>query len=244
MCTYNGEKYLREQIDSILQQTHPADEIIIQDDGSTDKTVNIILEYQGKHGEIHLFRNETRLGINGNFYSAMERTSCDYIAIADQDDVWATDKIERQLSAIGDKMLCIGKDQNFYTGVKDYGNDSRQQNFSLLRMLFCSTAGGHTFLLSRQMLQFFPLMKKFPRTYDVPIQLIAAAYDSMAIAPPPPPTISPYALRISYLYQTSQQRKDIGQCRVLYRTMLALLSRIKTRDYAQDERISRFAVTA
>ena len=48
MCTYNGEKYLREQIESILNQTYPVYELIIQDDRSTDRTVEIVCEYQQK----------------------------------------------------------------------------------------------------------------------------------------------------------------------------------------------------
>ena len=62
MCTYNGEKYIRQQLDSILQQTYPIHEIIINDDISTDKTVDIIKEYMIRHDNIHLFVNSKRLG--------------------------------------------------------------------------------------------------------------------------------------------------------------------------------------
>lgn len=65
----------------------------------------------------------------------------------------------------------------------DSNNDERELNYSPLRMLFCSVAGGHTFLLSRRMLEYLPIMKKFPRLYDVPLQIIAGALDSLIVVP-------------------------------------------------------------
>lgn len=70
MCTYNGEKYLREQIESILNQTCPVYELIIQDDRSTDRTVEIVREYQQKDSRVKLFVNEQSLGFNYNFSTA------------------------------------------------------------------------------------------------------------------------------------------------------------------------------
>ena len=64
MCTYNGAQYIREQLDSIINQTYPIFEIIIQDDCSTDDTVDIIREYAETHSNIRLFQNEKSLGIN------------------------------------------------------------------------------------------------------------------------------------------------------------------------------------
>ena len=72
MATYNGEKYIRQQLDSILQQTYPIHEIIINDDISTDKTVDIIKEYMIRHDNIHLFVNSKRLGAHPNFMVALE----------------------------------------------------------------------------------------------------------------------------------------------------------------------------
>ena len=62
MCTYNGAKYIREQLDSIINQTYPIFEIIIQDDCSTDETVEIIRKYAENHSNVHLFQNEKLLG--------------------------------------------------------------------------------------------------------------------------------------------------------------------------------------
>ena len=70
MCTYNGEKFLREQLDSILDQTYPISEIIIQDDRSTDGTVALLRQYEERHPNIHVFVNEQNLGFNLNFKTA------------------------------------------------------------------------------------------------------------------------------------------------------------------------------
>ena len=77
LCTYNGAKYLSEQLDSILAQTYPPHEIIIQDDNSTDETVDIIHEYARKYSFMKFFKNNSEHGVNGNFISAMQRATGD-----------------------------------------------------------------------------------------------------------------------------------------------------------------------
>lgn len=104
MCTYNGEKYLREQIDSILGQTYPIYELIIQDDCSTDNTCLILKEYQCDN-RVKVYVNESRLGFNTNFNTALSRVGGDYVALSDQDDVWRKDKIEILVKNIGNYAL-------------------------------------------------------------------------------------------------------------------------------------------
>ena len=83
LCTYNGEKYIREQIDSILYQTYPIHEIIIQDDCSTDNTFSILNEYQLKYSIIHVYRNPMNKGVNPNFFNAISKATGDYIVCLD-----------------------------------------------------------------------------------------------------------------------------------------------------------------
>lgn len=92
MATYNGEKYLREQIDSILQQLGNEDELIVSDDHSTDSTCDIVRAYGDK--KIKLFSNELTKGVTHNFENALLHSSGDIIFLADQDDVWLPDKIK------------------------------------------------------------------------------------------------------------------------------------------------------
>jgi glycosyltransferase involved in cell wall biosynthesis len=103
--TYNGEKYLKEQIDSILWQTYSNIELIIADDCSTDGTRAVLNEYVDTYGNIHVYFNETNLGLVHNFEKAVKYAQGEYIAFADQDDIWLPEKIQRLVDNIGDNML-------------------------------------------------------------------------------------------------------------------------------------------
>jgi glycosyltransferase involved in cell wall biosynthesis len=115
MCTYNGERYLREQLDSIISQTYPVSEIIVQDDCSTDETLVILSEYDPY---IKLFKNKENKGYNENFRSALYKASGDLIAISDQDDLWAKDKIEKLVTNIGDNFLIFSKSIPFNNTIQ------------------------------------------------------------------------------------------------------------------------------
>jgi glycosyltransferase involved in cell wall biosynthesis len=99
LCTYNGEKYIREQLESILNQTVPPDEIIICDDRSSDSTPAIIRDMQQLNKSILFYVNDDNVGIKRNFESAIERTTGDLIFLSDQDDIWLPNKIELFLAA-------------------------------------------------------------------------------------------------------------------------------------------------
>ena len=88
MTTYNGEKYLKEQIDSILSQSEKDIELIICDDCSTDNTNKILSDYTEKDKRVHVYKNELNLGYVKNFEKAISLCSGDYIALSDQDDIW------------------------------------------------------------------------------------------------------------------------------------------------------------
>lgn len=97
MAAYNGEKYIEPQLESILQQSHRPDEVIICDDGSADQTVEIILRFIRENqlqDTWRLYRNRENKGYPGNFYHAMDLCSGDIVFLADQDDIWRRDKIE------------------------------------------------------------------------------------------------------------------------------------------------------
>lgn len=116
MCTYNGEKFLIEQIDSIINQTYPIYELIIQDDHSIDNTWDILKSYQQRYHFVKIFQNKRSIGVNENFFSAIKRATGDYIALSDQDDIWEPYKIERQIGMIGNKMLSSGFSKPFANG--------------------------------------------------------------------------------------------------------------------------------
>jgi glycosyltransferase involved in cell wall biosynthesis len=96
MCTYNGEKYIKTQLESILNQTVTVDEIIICDDGSNDKTIEIIAQIQLENpNKIYLYQNPVNLGSNKNFEKAIFNCTGNYIFLSDQDDLWKKEKVEK-----------------------------------------------------------------------------------------------------------------------------------------------------
>lgn len=181
LCTYNGERFLAEQLDSLLKQTHPADEIIIQDDGSNDGTMQIATHYAHICPAIHLCSNPCERGVNNNFFSAIQRATGDYIAICDQDDIWVPNKLERQLETIGECLLCASRSHPFTTTGAPIWEDLRTPNYDLLRLLFVSGISGHTMLLSRKLLYKLPSLETISglRYYDVILAMVAASYHSI-----------------------------------------------------------------
>lgn len=92
IATYNGEKYIKEQLSSIIIQLGENDQIVISDDGSTDKTLQIIDKINDSR--ICVFKNEHGKGVNHNFENALENAKGDIIFLSDQDDIWLPNKIK------------------------------------------------------------------------------------------------------------------------------------------------------
>ena len=180
MCTYNGAKYIKEQLDSILAQTYPIHEIIIQDDFSDDGTMEILQSYASDNDIIKIFKNEEKLGANANFHKALSRATGDYIAISDQDDIWESDKIAHQIEKIGDAMLCIGRSWYFTDDGSFIHNDQRIPNYKLGQFFFTG-APGHNILMKREILNLLPPDASVRKVamYDGTYAFIAAAHCSL-----------------------------------------------------------------
>lgn len=101
LCTYQGEMYLEEQLDSIAWQTRLPDELIVCDDGSSDDTRRIVRRFQSRAPfVIRLVNNEVRLGPTKNFEKAISLCAGDFIFLADQDDVWHRGKLSALASEL------------------------------------------------------------------------------------------------------------------------------------------------
>lgn len=99
LCTYNGEKFIEEQLNSILNQTKKVDEIVICDDGSNDNTIAIINNFiQLYPNLIKLHQNPINLRVNKNFEKALTLVTGKYVFFCDQDDLWKQNKVETILS--------------------------------------------------------------------------------------------------------------------------------------------------
>lgn len=97
LATYNGEKFIEEQLRSILTQTINVDEIVISDDNSNDNTLKIIEGINSS--KIKIYKNENN-GIISNFENALSKASGDYIFLCDQDDIWHQEKVERVINQL------------------------------------------------------------------------------------------------------------------------------------------------
>jgi len=96
LCSFNGERFIAEQLNSILNQTVPVNEIIICDDGSTDKTIEILNDFRTNYPEIiRVFYSNRRYGTIKNFERAISLTGGDIIMLSDQDDIWYNYKVEK-----------------------------------------------------------------------------------------------------------------------------------------------------
>ena len=113
MGTYNGETYIEQQLNTILRQTKAPEEVILCDDGSTDNTVSIIERFirkNGLDGKWKLYRNKINKGYPSNFYYACSLCNEEIVFLADQDDIWKIDKIEKMCRVMeknpGAKSVC------------------------------------------------------------------------------------------------------------------------------------------
>ena len=121
MVSYNGEKYLKEQIESVLQQLGPEDELVVSDDGSTDRTLEILEEYQNRDARVRLLQGPGR-GIKKNVEHVLRHTRGSYIFLADQDDIWAPDKVDQVLRAFQEKnAMVVIHDAKVFEGEKPEG---------------------------------------------------------------------------------------------------------------------------
>ena len=157
MCTYNGAAFIEEQLTSILAQTYPLQELLIFDDGSTDETATLIRKYCDQYPVIQFHQNTTNIGFNANFEQALKAASCEVIAIADQDDYWHPEKIERMIAAWKDDTLLIYCDSFRFKGDiptnatpnpiyrRFEGNDAR-------KLFLYNTISGHAMLIRKQLL--------------------------------------------------------------------------------------------
>jgi len=166
IATYNGAKYLKEQLDSLANQTIQPYEVILQDDCSSDNTVEIAKTYQDKLN-LKIFVNEINLGFTKNFESVLSKATGDFIAPCDQDDIWKSDKLELLLSHIGDSSLIYANsllvDANGQSLNKTLSQKLRN-NFidsqSGLNFFFDNTVSAHAMLFKKEILEYiFPFPK-------------------------------------------------------------------------------------
>ncbi len=179
MCTYNGQRYLAQQLDSLLAQTYPAIEIVITDDASCDGTVNILQQYAQQHPHIRFYVNEKNIGYNRNFEKAIGLCKGSYIAISDQDDIWEPAKIEIMMQQWPqDSEFVYSLSGNFsdddFAGRKEAPNVVYTPVDDVHKLVFNSPVHGHACMFKKELMA---LCTPFPENifYDWWMSMHAAA---------------------------------------------------------------------
>jgi glycosyltransferase involved in cell wall biosynthesis len=166
VCTFNGEKYLAEQLDTLISQTYPNIEIIVVDDCSTDSTIEILKKYESGN-KIKLFLNEKNLGFGKNFEKAIKLCNGEFISLCDQDDIWDTNKIQKLYDNLGnhiliyhDSELINSSGQSLHRKMSDVNNFVNGSNNKAF--IFRNCIAGHTMFFKRKLTEFiFPIPEIF-----------------------------------------------------------------------------------
>jgi len=187
MCTYNGEHYLREQLDSLIKQDYPNLEIIIRDDQSKDSTVSILAEYAQGHPHIQWVQNQEHLGFVRNFEQCLRRCKGSFIALCDQDDIWFPRKISKLYENIATADL-------IYSAVQLMDRDGREldQVFPkcnrlsgrvYLGLLLANCVTGHACLIRKELLKKALPIPTGIKAHDHWIAIIAASQKGIIAHP-------------------------------------------------------------
>lgn len=165
MATYNGAKYLREQIDSILNQTYNNILLVIRDDMSTDDTINIINEYKMNNDNIFLIETSRKLGYPACFYDLTDKApEASYYFFADQDDVWHPKKVERAINVLNNiKESCKVYYSDYWICDDELNKISRSPNvkrdYKLFNSIFETCGIEFTMCLDKKALDLLNMYK-------------------------------------------------------------------------------------
>ncbi len=193
VATFNGQKYIEEQLLSIANQTRKPDEVIIGDDCSTDNTVDIVKKFIEKHGLTwKIIINKNRLGFGKNFFSLVELCTGDVVFPSDQDDIWRIDKIDVM-------YRIMKKDSNIGVLISEYmkiseessiddvnrikvHDDMKVNSISLMQVLYrkdkkCPFAGMAQCIRMEFYRDYFSKMSNCPIVHDKLFVLVAADND-------------------------------------------------------------------
>lgn len=188
IATYNGEKYIHEQIASILQQIGNDDEIVVSDDGSTDKTLDVVRSFDAQN--IHIYINKGDHGYTPNFENALRNAHGDYIFLSDQDDIWMPDKVEACMKylkvndfVVSDALIVDGDNKPLF----DSFCEQRKSKFGFLNTLIRFSCLGCCFAFRRKVLS---KALPFPKnhilcTHDNWLALVSTAFYKSAFIPLP-----------------------------------------------------------
>jgi len=209
MSSYNGERFIKEQIDSILNQSYSNLELIITDDGSSDKTIEFIKNYQKNDKRVKLYQNEVNLGFVQNFGKAISLCKGDYIALADQDDIWKKDKLKTFIEKIGENVLIYSDadlvDEHAVSMGKELIRPDRElvSGANNRAFLLENCVSGNTLMFKKELLQYILPIPEGASFHDRWIVFVATTYGSITFTEEPMTFYRRYSEQI-----TKKREKD------------------------------------
>lgn len=184
IATYNGDRYLKAQLESILLQTIPPREIIVVDDASSDGTVAILESYMADDTRFRLLVNEQNIGYIRSFEKGMLHATCSLIALSDQDDIWMTHKLETLFKNMGSSIAVYSDsvliDENGTSNGKNMSDIKNQLTYNnCLMYTIGAWAPGHAMLFRKELVE---KCKPFPGivTHDFWLGFVAACNGGIA----------------------------------------------------------------
>ncbi len=176
MCTYNGEKYISKQLQSIVDQITPSDEIVIVDDMSSDKTVQILNQFSLKYNFIKIYVNKNNIGVNLSFLKVIRKSKNSIIIFSDQDDFWYKDRVENIRSAFEEdnKTMLVSTNAHVLERgrVVNLTHEIYKPTKSLLRVFYKNRFIGCNLAIRREVVE---KINRIPRNnyYDHAFALLA-----------------------------------------------------------------------
>lgn len=187
ITTYNGEKFLKQQLDSLVAQDYPQIEIIAVDDCSTDQTFKVLQDYATKYPFFKAYLNEKNLGLNKNFEKGLLLAQGEYIAISDQDDIWKKEKISTLIQEIGNYTMVYHDseliDSNGSALNKKLSEINQLGDFNTcLNFTIATRVPGHTMLFRKELVaKCIPFPK--PILYDHWMAFVASCDTAIKFVP-------------------------------------------------------------
>lgn len=191
MATYNGEKYLRQQMDSILAQTYGHFELIVVDDASTDRTIPILQEYAASDDRVQVFPAEKNIGFVANFERGLRLVKGEFIAFSDQDDVFREDKIELLQNAlianqncdlvISDLTVIDESGKEIVRSMWRYQRLKPKPGKPFRRLIYNNFATGCAMMIRRRLLDFALPFPPDCHAHDWWLAVVAASFNGGGI---------------------------------------------------------------
>lgn len=234
MSTYNGEEFIREQLDSVLAQNYPDVDILVRDDGSCDDTYVILKEYEEIHPNIRAYQGKN-IGVNKSFFDLLKKSNHDaaYIGFCDQDDYWMPEKIEKAVEQLeqmnGPALYCGAKtlaDENLEP-LKNQQNPHVNPGFG--NAVIESICSGCTALMNRELVDI--IRKRLPEDvvhHDWWCYMAAVYMGTM------------YYDENSYIYYRQHRGNEVGASGSLFGQIKAKARDLKKRHGDLKKQLSDF----